>query len=372
MHVGYAPIFQNLDNELSDREVYAQELRLAEMAEPMGFDSIWESEHHFTDYEMTPDVLQFLSYMAGRTKKARLGSLVVILPWHKPLRVAENVSLLDHYSKGRYILGIGRGLGAHEMEGWGVDMGKTRGIFNESAEALVNALRDGYMEYDGEHIKQVRRDIRPAPLKSFEGRTYGAGMSPESMPFFAKLGAGVLVFPFKEWSDVRTNLDSYRKVWAEVRPGTEPPKPVVVGFCVIDKDPARAEADAMKYIGRHYKAVNKIYNFGGEHFKNIKGYEHYAQNAADFKEMPESKIKAFVDLMPYGTPKQVLEKLKAITDDLQLGGLITHFRFGNNSFDHAERGMRMFAEEILPVMHTWNTGPFAQIREPQVRQVLSA
>lgn len=361
MHVGYAPIFQNLDNELPDSEVYANELKLAELAEPMGFDSIWESEHHFTDYEMTPDVLQFLSYMAGRTKKVRLGSLVVILPWHNPMRVAENVSLLDHYSKGRYILGIGRGLGAFEMEGWNVDMSKTRGIFNESAEALINGLKNGYVEYDGEHIKQPRRDIRPAPLKTFEGRTYGAGMSPESMPFFAKMGSGVLVFPFKEWSDVKGNLDNYRKVWAEHRPGTVPPKPVVVGFCVVDKDPARAEADAMKYIGRHYKAVNKIYNFGGEHFKNMKGYEHYAKNSSDFEVMDDAKIKAFVDLMPYGTPKQVLEKTKAIVDYLDLGGLITHFRFGNNSFEHAEAGMRLFAEEVLPTMQSWDTGPFAEI-----------
>jgi len=71
-------------------------------------------------------------------------------------------------------------------------------------------------------------------------------------------------------------------------------------------------------------------------------------------------------------PSRCWRKLKAITDDLQLGGLITHFRFGNNSFEHAERGMRMFAEEILPVMHTWNTGPFAQIREPESAQAVSA
>jgi alkanesulfonate monooxygenase SsuD/methylene tetrahydromethanopterin reductase-like flavin-dependent oxidoreductase (luciferase family) len=363
MHIGYAPIFQNLDNELTDREVYAGELRLAEMAEPMGFDSIWESEHHFTDYEMTPDTLQFLTYMAGRTKKAMLGSLVVILPWHNPLRVAENVSLLDHYSNSRYILGMGRGLGAFEMQGWNVDMSNTREIFNESAEAVVNALRNGYMESDGQFIKQVRRDIRPAPLRSFEGRTYCAGMSPESIPFFAKLGAGVIMFPFKEWSDVRGNLDLYRKAWSQMRPDTEPPKPIVVVFPVVDKDPVRAEEDAMKYVGRHYRAVNKIYNFGGEHFKNIKGYEHYAKNAQDFKELPDAKVKAFVDLMPYGTPKQVLEKMRAIVDLLDLGAMIVHFRFGNNSFEHAEAGMRLFAEEVLPVVHTWNTGPFAQIRE---------
>jgi len=99
MHVGYAPIFQNLDNELSDREVYAQELRLAEMAEPMGFDSIWESEHHFTDYEMTPDCPTVSLLYGGSNQKSTARLPRRDLPWHKPLRVAENVSLLDHYSK---------------------------------------------------------------------------------------------------------------------------------------------------------------------------------------------------------------------------------------------------------------------------------
>jgi len=76
MHVGYAPVFQNLGRKISDYETYRGELRLVDLAEPLGFDSIWEPEHHFTDYEMTPDVLQFLAYCAGRTRHVRLGSMV--------------------------------------------------------------------------------------------------------------------------------------------------------------------------------------------------------------------------------------------------------------------------------------------------------
>lgn len=67
MHVGYGAAFQNPNNALSDAEVYQGELRLAELAEPLGFDSVWSIEHHFTDYTMCPDALQFLSYMAGKT-----------------------------------------------------------------------------------------------------------------------------------------------------------------------------------------------------------------------------------------------------------------------------------------------------------------
>jgi alkanesulfonate monooxygenase SsuD/methylene tetrahydromethanopterin reductase-like flavin-dependent oxidoreductase (luciferase family) len=363
MHIGYAPIFSNIGNELPDATIYAEELRLAEMAEDMGFDSVWESEHHFTDYEMTPNVLNFLSYMAGRTKTVRLGSLVVILPWHNPLRVAEDMSLLDHVSGGRYILGIGRGLGAYEMEGWGVDMNNTREIFNESAEALLTALRDGRMEFNGNQIKQPSRDIRPAPLKPFTGRSYGAGHSPESFEIMARLGLGAIVFPFKEWSGVKTNLDAYARVWAELRPDTIPPKPATVVFPFVDKDPKKAEAMAIKYVGHHYKGVLKNYDFGGKHFANLKGYEHYAANASDFEEVPESQIRDFVNLMPYGTPEQVIEKTREIDKYLDLGCLITHFRFGNMPYEMAERSMRLFVDEVMPELHSWDKGEFAKIDE---------
>src|SRR2546426_12446654 len=103
MHVGTAVVFQNPGRMRSDHEVYRQELRLADLVEPLGYDSIWGVEHHFTDYTMCPDVLQFLSYMAGRTER--------IVPGQDPLRVAEQVAMLDAMSGGRLILGLGRGSG---------------------------------------------------------------------------------------------------------------------------------------------------------------------------------------------------------------------------------------------------------------------
>src|SRR5687767_8985546 len=120
MHVGMGTIFQ-ASEERADHEVYRDELRLADLAEPLGFQSIWGVEHHFTDYTMSPDVLQFLTYMAGRTTTLQLGSMVVVLPWHDPVRVAEQVALLDALSGGRVIFGIGRGLGRIEFEGFRVD-----------------------------------------------------------------------------------------------------------------------------------------------------------------------------------------------------------------------------------------------------------
>src|SRR3984893_900651 len=140
MHVGFSPVFMNTSGTMAD-------LALADLAEPLGFDSIWQPEHHFSGYEMTPNVLQFLTYMAGRTKTVRLGSMVVVLPWHNPLRVVEDVTQLDYYSGGRAILGIGRGLGAMEFAGFGIEMSDTRDLFVEKAETVVNALRTGFIEY---------------------------------------------------------------------------------------------------------------------------------------------------------------------------------------------------------------------------------
>ena len=177
MQVGAAVIFQSYGSELPDRQIYANDLSLVDLVEPLGYESIWSVEHHFTDYTMCPDVYHFLSYCAGRTKTAQLGSMVIVLPWHDPLRAAEEIAMLDNISGGRVILGIGRGAGKVEFDGFRLDMGESRERFVEAAQAVLGALENGYMEYDGAFYKQPRKDIRPAPFKSFRDRTYAAAVS---------------------------------------------------------------------------------------------------------------------------------------------------------------------------------------------------
>src|SRR5438067_4045501 len=187
MRVGMTVVFQNPHDGQSDHAVYADELRLADLAEPLGFDSIWGVEHHFTDYTMCPDVLEFLTFMAGRTRHVQLGSMVVVLPWHDPIRVAEEIAVLDHVSGGRVILGLGRGLARAEFDGFRVPMAESRERFVEYAEAILGALQTGSMEYAGRHYAQPRVALRPAPFRSFRGRTYVAAVSPESAPIVARL-----------------------------------------------------------------------------------------------------------------------------------------------------------------------------------------
>src|SRR5260370_5203163 len=170
---------------------------------------------------MCPDVLQFLTYFAGRTKRVQLGSMVVVMPWHDPMRVAEQVSVVDHMTNGRMSLGLGRGLARIEFEGFRVPLGESRERFIESAQMLIEGLEKGYCEYDGKYIKQPRRDIRPKPFKSFKGRTYAAAVSPESARIIAKLGIGILIIPQKPWEAVAQELGQYRTIYKQVN-GCQP------------------------------------------------------------------------------------------------------------------------------------------------------
>ena len=170
MKVGILGIFQNYLGRGSDAEMMLEEMRIAELAEPLGFDSYWPPEHHFTDYSACPDNVQFLSWLAGRTETLRLGTGAVIVPWNDPLRVAEKVAMLDHLSNGRAILGLGRGLSRHEYAHFGIDMNEARDRFDEGSRMILDALETGEIEGAGPYYPQVKTPIRPRPPKSFRDR----------------------------------------------------------------------------------------------------------------------------------------------------------------------------------------------------------
>ncbi|NNL87233.1 MAG: LLM class flavin-dependent oxidoreductase [Myxococcales bacterium] len=370
MHVGYAPLFQNPGSKLPDGEVYENELRLAEFADPLGFDSIWSIEHHFTDYTMCPDVVQLLSYMAGRYPRLQVGSMVIVLPWHDPIRVAEQISLLDHISGGRMILGLGRGLGRVEYDGFRIDMDEGRNRFVEYAQLVLESLERGYME-GGDSVKQPRRDIRPFPSRSFRGRTYAAAVSPESMPIMARLGAGLLIIPQKPWKVVKQDFDVYQRVFREEN-GTDAPPPLCGGFYFVDESADRAEELANRYIGAYYHTAMKHYEMTAEHFGKAKGYEFYS-NVGSYidKHGTEGAAADFVKLMPFGTPQQVLEKLEYIHNVIGMNGIMCHFSFAGMPYDEAERNMRCFASSVLPEVKSWNVPPFPAV-EPLRARVESA
>ena len=149
----------------SDASVLADHLRLGDLAEPLGFDSLFALEHHFTGYAMSPDPVQLLSYFAGRTKRIQLGTSVIVLPWHDPVRVAEQIALLDILCGGRCLFGFGRGAASVEYAGFRVPMDEARARFVEAAKIVTLALAQEEFEYKGEFFDIPRMSIRPRPIR---------------------------------------------------------------------------------------------------------------------------------------------------------------------------------------------------------------
>src|SRR2546422_3735562 len=101
----------------TDQEIIDEELALADLVEPLGFDSYWAVDHYVTPYAMTGGVLQHLAHIAGRTTRIDVGTMVVVLPWYDPMQVAHQISALDNALQGRKLtLGIGRGAAVREFD----------------------------------------------------------------------------------------------------------------------------------------------------------------------------------------------------------------------------------------------------------------
>jgi alkanesulfonate monooxygenase SsuD/methylene tetrahydromethanopterin reductase-like flavin-dependent oxidoreductase (luciferase family) len=349
MHVGMGVIFQGAGEGRTDRNVYRNELRLGDLAEPLGYESLWGVEHHFTEYTMCPDVLQYLTYFAGRTHKIQLGSMVVVLPWHDPMRVAEQVVMLDHFSNGRFILGIGRGLGRVEFEGFGVNQEESRERFTEAAQMILEGLEHGYCEFEGKFVKQIRRDLRPRPFKSFRGRSYAAAVSPESSIIMAKLGIGILIIPQKPWEMVAKELADYRRTFHEVN-GTDAPPPICAGWTFCDENADRAQELAYRYIGGYWKTVVKHYELIGDHLTKMKGYESYAemQLKASAPGGVDAMTEFFMNLQVWGTPEQCYEKILDIQRRTGAEAFSAVFSYAGMPYDIAEANMRLFATEVMP------------------------
>ena len=357
MHVGMGTFFQNLTPEHSDAEVYAHELGMADSAEPLGFDSVWSAEHHFTDYHMCPNVAQFLTWMAARTRRIRLGSMVIVLPWHDPVRVAEEICVLEHMSGGRVILGLGRGLGRVEFDGLRVEMGESRTRFTEYAEAILTGLETGTMAYDGTLYHQPPVALRPAPLASFRGRVYASVVSPESARIMARLGVGIMIIAQKPWDTIVAEIDSYRALYRELN-GVEAPKPLLVSYLAVHPSEAGAEEMFERHITRYAASTLDHYEFADESLADVPGYGYYGKLAQNIAKHGADEFARFLArLQVWGTPAQVTEQLVENVRRIDGAGVIGVFSYGAMPHETATANLRCFAEQVLPVLRDVRTSP---------------
>ena len=237
MDVGMMMIFSSYGwEDGSDGQMWEEELYLADIAADAGFDCLWSAEHHFNDYSFVPDNLKLMTHVAAKHPNIDVGTAAVILPWHDPVRVAEDAAVLDLLSNGRLRLGFGRGLARREFEAFGMSMDESRDRFDEAAPMIVEALRTGFIEGDGAYYKQLRTEIRPRPQHSFDQRIYAVAASDESVLSAAKLGAHIIMFADRPWEMRMAGIERGRALHREFH-GTEPPSLMLTEFVVCDTGP---------------------------------------------------------------------------------------------------------------------------------------
>lgn len=348
MHVGMGVMFQGLAPGVDDHTVIHNELALLDRAEAAGMQSVWTPEHHFTRYHMMPNPAQFLTYVAARTARVKLGTLVMVLPWHDPIRVAEEIAWLDTVSGGRAILGVGRGLGSIEFEGFRVEMSESRHRFVEYATAISTGLEAGAIEFDGEFYKQPRAEIHPPPVATFRGRTYASAVSPESARIMASLGYGLLLIAQKPWETTERETRGYRDLFREIN-GCDPPSPVLFNFTVVHPDSGQAREMRERYTMSYARSTVDHYEFTNPRLESINGYEYYAKLRAQILSKGGSKFNQFLaDLQIGGTPDEVVEQTVDRIRALDAGGVINALSFGGMTPEVAQQNFDTYTRSVLP------------------------
>jgi alkanesulfonate monooxygenase SsuD/methylene tetrahydromethanopterin reductase-like flavin-dependent oxidoreductase (luciferase family) len=352
MKVGIALNMLTKDGR-SDADVLGEHIALGDLAEPLGFDSLFALEHHFTGYAMSPAPAQLLSYYAGRTRRITLGTAVIVLPWHDPVRVAEEIALLDILCGGRCLFGFGRGAASAEYAGFRIPMEEARPRFVEAAKIVVKALTHDVFDWEGEFFKIPPTSIRPRPVSHPERRFYASSVSPESAEIMAKLGFGVLVVMQNEWPKAAEDIQRYREVAASV--GHTPRPPIILTNISVAGSREEARERAMTYLARKFDSIDRHYHFSDGHLASVKGYEFYGGMAKTYAKMKDESFRTkatdfYVKIQIVGTPDDCIQQIGELHRLTGLDHLVTEFAFGGMPHAEAELNMRLFADRVMPVL----------------------
>jgi natural product biosynthesis luciferase-like monooxygenase protein len=194
MKFGMLHLFES-PGERSEHQMIVENVSLMEKAEDYGFDSLWPAEHHFSEYGVCGSPAVNLAAIARTTTKIRLGTGVVVLPFHHPVRVAEDFAMLDNLSGGRVDLGVGRGYQPIEYAGFGIDQTQSREIFDESIEVIRRAWTDDRLNFEGKHYRFEDVEVRPRPFQQPHPPIWMAALSEETFEKAGQLGFNLLLSP---------------------------------------------------------------------------------------------------------------------------------------------------------------------------------
>ncbi|MBV9965340.1 MAG: LLM class flavin-dependent oxidoreductase [Alphaproteobacteria bacterium] len=296
-------------------------------AERLGFSSVFLVEHHFTGFGQVSASLNLLSYLAARTERIRLGTAVVVLPWHNPVLVAEEAATLDLLSNGRLDFGVGKGYRPYEFSGFCVPQDEATARFDEAIDVIRQAWTSpGRFSYSGRWWHYDNIVVEPAPIQQPHPPFWLGAGSKESIERAAREGYNLLL---DQIAPVDVIIDRVRIFREECERIGRPYNPMMVGVTrglqIIHNEAERQRAvatrrEVLKNIGDLARGP------GAERYHHIK-------DDADAFELDDAPL--------LGTPEEIIARLKR----LEAGG-VENVLFAAPGASVA--GLRTFAEEIMP------------------------
>jgi alkanesulfonate monooxygenase SsuD/methylene tetrahydromethanopterin reductase-like flavin-dependent oxidoreductase (luciferase family) len=321
---------------------YEQRLRMAEFADRAGYWCYHVAEHHGTPLGMAPSPSVFLGAVAQRTARLRFGPLVYILPLYNPMRLAEEVCMLDQLSRGRLELGIGRGSSPWELEMLGVDVAQTRDMYAEGLKIFLTALTEGQVTAEGRYytLRAARLELHPYQCP-YPPLWYPTS-NPDTIPWVAENGYQVLLsFNTPTPAEVRRRLDLYREHLplaasnpARVNPHVTHPRYGVVRKVYVADTDAEAERVAREALARFRHNFTFLWELHDIHS--------YTDNLANFEDCLERGV------LFAGSPATVRERLAAFlaaTGANYFGGC---FAWGSLAGDQVLRSLHLFTTQVAP------------------------
>jgi alkanesulfonate monooxygenase SsuD/methylene tetrahydromethanopterin reductase-like flavin-dependent oxidoreductase (luciferase family) len=327
-------VFDHMDRSVEDlARQYEDRLRLVEAYDEAGLHAYHLAEHHGTPLGLAPAPGVFLAAAAQRTRRLRLGPLVYTLALHDPVRLVEEVCMLDALSGGRLELGVGRGISPIELRLLGVDPDEAPGLFAERLEILLRGLASDRLSFEGAHhtYRDVPMELRPVQ-RPHPPLWYGLGRV-ESVPRVARAAMNAVCNGLAE--DVRVVTDAYRREWAGLgRPAEDLPLLGRSHHLVLADTDAEAEALLRPAYREWFASLDHLWR------------AHGVRVPLGLPDDPEEALAAGICIA--GSPATVTARLH---DEIRRAGvnyLLARFAFGALPAAASLRSVELFAAEVAP------------------------
>jgi alkanesulfonate monooxygenase SsuD/methylene tetrahydromethanopterin reductase-like flavin-dependent oxidoreductase (luciferase family) len=336
----------------SASDVFRNELEQLVEAEQQGYDSVWLAEHHFSRYGIGPAIHLTAAHLAARTSRVRIGTAVTILPFMHPIRVAEEIAVLDILSQGRIDWGVGRGYQRHEFEGYGIDIEQSHLIFREQLEIIRRAWTGERFAWDGEFFRFPELQVLPTPVQRPHPPIWIAALSPSTLEWAADRGYPILTDQFSPISRIEETRSVYFERASRAGVDVEEVELPTLRQVYVGESQKQAREEAGRGLLWYYRSLARVGSPGGSDGKLPENYSFYRLFGEDGFN-PDRDPEGFLDFLfenctIVGDASYCREKISELRERCRVNHLMAWQNFGDLPHEASLASQRRFIEKVAP------------------------